>query len=83
MTITPRFGLTNMSAAAEVAQLLGFNEKTIKRTDYTFAGLERTIGPALNSVPLDLIIKYFRRVREYARGYREGFTAGPELEQYK
>ena len=27
---TSRFGLTNTSAAAEVAQLLGFNEKTIR-----------------------------------------------------
>lgn len=60
---------------------------TWKHCDYTFAGLEKTIGPALNSVSTDLIRKYFRRVREYARGYREGFVAGPELEkaakQYK
>ena len=27
---TSRFGLTNTSAAAEVAQLLGFNEETIR-----------------------------------------------------
>ena len=32
--------------------------------DYTFVGLERTINPALNSVSLDLIRKYFRKVRE-------------------
>ena len=47
----------------------------------------KTIGPALDSVPVDLMRKYFRRVREYARGYREGFAAGPALEravkQYK
>ena len=41
---------------------------TRRHYDYTFAGLEKTIDPALD-VPVDLIRKYFRRVREYARGY--------------
>ena len=50
-----------------------------RHCDYTFAGLEKTIGPALDSVSVDLIRKYFRRVREYAKGYREGFAAGPAL----
>jgi hypothetical protein len=49
--------------------------------------LERTIEPALDTVSVDLIRKYFRKVREYARGYKEGFAAGPALEnaikQYK
>lgn len=48
--------------------------------DYTLLGLEKNIRPALDSVSTDLIRKYFRRVREYQRGYREGFAAGPELE---
>jgi hypothetical protein len=60
---------------------------TRKDCDYSYPGLERTMGPALNSVPTDLIRKYFRRVREYARAYREGYKAGPEVEralnQYK
>ena len=31
---TSRFGLTNTSAAAEVAHLLGFNEETIRTMEY-------------------------------------------------
>jgi hypothetical protein len=48
---------------------------------------DKTLGPALDNVSVDLIRKYFRRVREYTRGYREGFAAGPPFEnavkQYK
>ena len=31
------------------------------------------------SIDTDLIRKYFRQIREYARGYREGLAAGLEL----
>ena len=40
--------------------------------DYTFAGLEKTITPALYSVDVDLVRKFFRKTREYHRAYREG-----------
>ena len=60
---------------------------TRSHCDYTFAGLERTIDPALDNTSVELIRKYYRKVREYAKGYREGFAAGPALEkamkQYK
>ena len=48
--------------------------KRLTRTncDYTYPGLERTIIPALESVSVALIRKYFRRVREYHRAYIEG-----------
>ena len=49
--------------------------------DYSFNGLETTINPALNSVPLDFIRKYFRKMRDYMAAYREGLIAGPELEK--
>ena len=52
---------------------------TRSHCDYTFAGLERTIEPALDTVSVD-------RIR-VTRGYKEGFAAGPALEnamkQYK
>ena len=54
---------------------------TCTHCDYSFPGLKRTIGPALNSVSTDLMRKYFRRVREYASAYREGHKAGPEVEK--
>ena len=38
---------------------------------------ERTIDRALNNVP---VTKYFRKVREIVRAYREGHTPGQELE---
>ena len=60
---------------------------TRSHCDYSFAGLERTIEPALETVSTDLMRKYFRWVCEYARAYREGHRAGPEIEkalkQYK
>ena len=55
--------------------------------DYSFQGLERTVNPGLNSVTLDQIRKFFRKTRDTMRAYREGVSAGPDLEkalkQYK
>ena len=48
--------------------------------DYTYGGLEKTITPAFESVSIELIRKYFRRVREYHRAYREGNCGGVEVE---
>lgn len=60
---------------------------TRSHCDYSFAGLERTIEPVLETVSTDLMRKYFRKAREYAKTYREGHAAGPEVEkalkQYK
>ena len=53
---------------------------TRQHCDYTFQGLERTIERALNNVSVTLIRKYFRKVREIMRAYREGHTPGQELE---
>ena len=56
-------------------------------TNFTFAKLRETINPALDSVSVDLIRKFFRKVREYERAYLEGNKAGKEVEaavkQYK
>ena len=49
--------------------------------DYSFKGLEDTIGPALDSVTVDMIRKFFRKMRDYLQAYREGHVAGPELEK--
>ena len=48
--------------------------------DYSFTGLDKTINPALDSVSVSLIRKYYRRVREYHRAYREGKSGGLEVE---
>ena len=55
--------------------------------DYSFKGLEETIEPALGSVSLDSVRKFFRKMRDYLRGYREGISIGPlmdaALKKYK
>ena len=60
---------------------------TREHCDYSFKGLEATIDPALDSISIDLIRKFFRKVREYLAAYREGITIGPQmqaaLKQYK
>ena len=45
-------------------------------TNYTLPGLRKIIEPALDSVTLDQIRKYFRKVREYERAYVEGHKTG-------
>ena len=54
---------------------------TRSHCDYSFAGLERTIVPALESVRLDTIRKYFRKCREYMQAYRQGSAGGKDVEQ--
>jgi len=44
-------------------------------TNFTLPGLRSTVNPALDSVPTDLMRKYFRRVLEYERAYLEGKKA--------
>ena len=55
--------------------------------DYSFKGLEEIVEPALESVSLDSIRKFFRKMRDYLRAYREGITIGPlmdaALKKYK
>ena len=53
---------------------------TRQHCDYTFPGLEKTIIPALDSISVDLIRKYFRKTKEIMRAYREGHTPDCELE---
>lgn len=54
---------------------------TRAHTNFTLARLRQIIGPALDSVSVDLIRKYFSRVGEYERAYLEGKKAGKEVEQ--
>ena len=55
---------------------------TRKYCDYSFQGLEHTIGPTLHSVSTDLIRKYYKCVCEYARAYREGHKVGSDMEKH-
>ena len=48
--------------------------------DYSFAGLESTIIPALEFVQVDTIQKYFRKCREYMQAYRERKSGGASVE---
>ena len=48
--------------------------------DYSFKGLEEIIEPALESVSLDSVQKFFRKMRDYLRAYREGITIGPLMD---
>ena len=71
-TFMQRFGLTKRGAASELARLLDKNEKTIRKC---------TVVPALESISINLIRKYFRKARDYMRAYREGHASGKELEK--
>lgn len=48
--------------------------------DYSFAGLEKNIIPALESVRFEPIRKYFRKCREYMEAYRKGNLGGKQVE---
>jgi len=49
--------------------------------DYTFQGLEAIIHEALDSVSVEMIRKYFRKVREYHRAYKESIKIGKDMEK--
>ena len=49
-------------------------------SNFTLAKLRENINPALDSLSVDLIKKYFRKVREYEQAYTEGNKAGKEVE---
>jgi len=48
--------------------------------NFTLPRLRQIIDPALDSVNMDLIRKYFRKVLDYQNAYLEGKKAGKELE---
>jgi len=54
---------------------------TREHCDYTFPGLERTIEPSLDSISVDLIRKYFRKMREHLAAYISGVTIGPDMKK--
>ena len=53
---------------------------TRSHCDYSFINLEKIIDEALDSVSTELIRKYFRKIREYHRAYRQGNTLGKEMQ---
>lgn len=50
-------------------------------TNYTLQKLREIVAPGLNSVSVDLMRKYFRKVREYEMAYGEGKRGGLEVEK--
>ncbi len=55
--------------------------KNVLYTNFTLPGLWNIIEPGLNSVTLDNIRIFFRKVRDYERAYQEGHTAGKIVEK--
>ena len=49
--------------------------------DYSFQGLEKKLEVALDSVDVELIRKYYRKVREYHRAYRNSIKVEKEMEK--
>lgn len=43
---------------------------------YSIVGLRKQVRPALDSVTVDLIRKFFRKVKDFERAYREGHVPG-------
>ena len=54
---------------------------TRSHCDYSFPNLVQIIDTALDSMTVDLNRKYFRKVREQQRAYREGNTLGKEMQK--
>jgi len=52
---------------------------TRSHCDCSFPDLQANIVPAIESVSTDTIRKYYRRVREYIKAYREGITDGVKV----
>ena len=50
-------------------------------TNFTLVKLRKLLDPALDSVSVDLIRKYFRKARDYEQAYREGHKAGKAVEK--
>ena len=46
---------------------------------YSFKGVENTIVPTLDSVTLNSIRRFFRKMRDYMDAYKEGLTAVREI----
>ena len=53
---------------------------TRSHCDYSFYNLEKIIDTALDTVSVELVRKYFRKVRGYQKAYREGNTLGKEMQ---
>ena len=58
----------------------------LNHCDYTFHGLQNIITPALESVTLDNIRKFYRKSRKYILAFRNGhsgYEADLAITQYK
>ena len=53
---------------------------TRENCNYTFNTLETTIGPSLDRISVELIRKYFRKMREFLAAYRDEVTMGPDMQ---
>ena len=54
---------------------------TRAQCDYSFQGLKKTLGAALDSVDVEITRKFYRKVRKYHRAYRNNVKVGKEMEK--
>ena len=65
-----------------IERVWGHSKKyTRAHCNYSFRQLEDAIEPALDTVSVDLIRKFFRKARDFMKAYREDVPAGPALYQ--
>ncbi len=83
-TVRVRDAYSFRSSIVNLTQLDEFEEVKVVMscmyTNCTYSGLKEIVNPAPDSVSLEFIRKYIRKIREYEKAFLEGTHAGKEVE---